>query len=206
MNKFLKEDNIRLDLPVKISYQVLEAVLQRQLLGEQIGMEDSRGTVKNYVEVLGVSLVKSKEPNFDISLHLRLKTLTTFFKNKEVDLVVHISLGFSEEDQVIDVEEYELEGHSENWFMDNSLEAFANTLIYQKIKNKMRLDLKPHIKEQLGVVNDKLGDKMETAPGIFLSGNVNTLKVAQIIPGDSLLLILLNISAYGFLDVKEIKL
>ena len=206
MNKFLKEDNIRLDLPVKIGYRVLEAVIQKQLLGEQIGMEDSRGTVKNYVEVLGVNLAKSKEPNFDISLNLRLKTLTTFFKNKEVNLVMHISLGFNEEDQVIDVEEYELEGHSENWLMDNSLEAFANTLIYQKIKNKMRLDLKPHIKEQLGVVNDKLGDKMEAAPGIFLSGNVNTLKIAQVIPGDSLLLILLNISAYGFLDVEEIKL
>ena len=119
---------------------------------------------------------------------------------------MHITLGFDEVDQVIDVKEYELEGQSKSWLMDNSLETLANTLIYKKIKNKMRLDLKPHIKEQLGKVNEKLGEEMEAAPGVFLSGNINILKVAEIIPGDTLLLILLEISAYGFVDIKEIKL
>ncbi len=90
--------------------------------------------------------------------------------------------------------------------MDNSLETLANTLIYKKIKNKMKLDLKPHINEQLGKANQKLGSEMEAAPGVFLSGNVNTLKVAEIFPGDTLLLILLEISAYGFINVKEVKL
>ncbi len=205
MNKLLDEDNIKLNLPVKISYQVLEDVLQKKLVGEQIGMEDSNGTIKNYAEVLGANLGKSKEPNFDLTLNLRLKTLTTLFKNKEVTLLVHIALGFDEADQVIDVKEYELEGQSKSWLMDNSLETLANTLIYKKIKNKMKLDLRPHIEDQLANINQKLGNEMETAPGVFLSGNVNTLKVAEIIPGDSLLLILLEISAYGFLNVKEIK-
>ncbi|SKB77529.1 protein of unknown function [Salegentibacter holothuriorum] len=206
MDKILEEDNIKLDLPVKINYGVLEDVLQKKLVGEQIGMEDSRGTVKNYVEVLGANLGKSQEFNFDLTLNLKLKTLTTLFKNKEVNLLVHLALGFNEVDQVIDIIEYELEGQSKNWLMDNSLETLANTLIYKKIKNKMKLDLKPHINEQLGKVNEKLSEEMETAPGVFLSGNVNILKVAQIIPGDTLLLILLEISAYGFIDIKEIKL
>ncbi|PRX43184.1 DUF4403 family protein [Salegentibacter salegens] len=206
MDKLLDEDNIKINLPVKITYRVLEDVLQKKLVGEQIGMEDSRGTVKNYAEVLGANLGKSQEPNFDLTLNLKLKTLTTLFKNKEVTLLVHIKLGFDEVEQVIDVEEYELEGQSKSWFMDNSLETLANTLIYKKIKNKMKLDLKPHINEQLGKANKKLGDEMEAAPGVFLSGNVNILKVAEIIPGDSLLLILLEISAYGFVNVKEVKL
>ncbi|APS37730.1 DUF4403 family protein [Salegentibacter sp. T436] len=206
MNKLFDDDNIKLNLPVKISYRVLEDVLQEKLVGEQIGMEDSKGTVKNYAEVLGANLGKSQEPNFDLTLTLRLKTLTTLFKNKEVTLLVHLRLGFDEVEQVVDVEEYELEGQSKSWFMDNSLETLANTLIYKKIKNKMKLDLKPHINEHLGKANRKLGDEMEAAPGVFLSGNVNTLKVAEIIPGDSLLLILLEISAYGFVNVKEIKL
>jgi len=206
MEKLLENDNIKLDLPVKISYHVLEDVLQAKLVGEQIGMEDSKGTVKNYVEVLGANLGKSQEQNFDLSLNLKLKTLTTFFKNKEVDLLVHIALSFDEVEQVLEVKEYELEGQSKSWFMDNSLETLANTLIYKKIKNKMRLDLKPHIEEQLGQVNKKLGEEMEAAPGVFLSGNVNILRVTEIIPGDTLLLILLEISAYGFIDIKEIKL
>ncbi|HKL35072.1 MAG TPA: DUF4403 family protein [Salegentibacter sp.] len=206
MEKLLENDNIKLDLPVKISYHVLEDVLQAKLVGEQIGMEDSKGTVKNYVEVLGANLGKSQEQNFDLSLNLKLKTLTTFFKNKEVNLLVHLALSFDEVEQVLEVKEYELEGQSKSWFMDNSLETLANTLIYKKIKNKMRLDLKPHIEEQLGQVNKKLGEEMETAPGVFLSGNVNILRVTEIIPGDTLLLILLEISAYGFIDIKEIKL
>lgn len=206
MEKLLENDNIKLDLPVKISYHVLEDVLQAKLVGEQIGMEDSKGTVKNYVEVLGANLGKSQEQNFDLSLNLKLKTLTTFFKNKEVDLLVHIALSFDEVEQVLEVKEYELEGQSKSWFMDNSLETLANTLIYKKIKNKMRLDLKPHIEEQLGQVNKKLGEEMEAAPGVFLSGNVNILRVTEIIPGDTLLLILLEIGAYGFIDIKEIKL
>jgi len=206
MNELFEEDNIKLNLPVKINYRVLEEVLQKKLVGEQIGMEDSKGTVKNYAEVLGASLGKSEATNFDLTLNLKLKTLTTIFKNKEVSLLVHIALGFNEEEQVIDVKEYELEGQSKNWLMDNSLETVANTLIYNKIKNKMKLDLKPHINEQLTKANQKLSDEMEAAPGVFLSGNVNVLKVSEIIPGDSLLLILLEISAYGFIDVKEIKL
>jgi len=206
MNELLDEDNIKLNLPVKISYRVLEDVLQKKLVGEQIGMEDSRGTVKNYAEVLGANLGKSQKPNFDLTLNLKLKTLTTLFKNKEVTLLVHIAIGFDEVSQVLDVKEYDLEGQSKSWLMDNSLETIANTLIYKKIKNKMKLDLKPHIEEQLSNINQKLGDEMETAPGVFLSGNVNILKVAEIIPGDSLLLIILEIGAYGFLDVKEIKL
>lgn len=206
MDKILDEDNIKLNLPVKISYRVLEDVLQKKLVGEQIGMEDSHGTVKNYVEVLGAKLVKSQEPNFDLSLNLKLKTLTALFKNKEVDLLVHIALGFDEVEQVIEVRAYELEGQSKNWLMDNSLETLANTLIYKKIKNKMKLDLTPHIEEQLGNANKKLAREMEAAPGVFVSGNVNILKVTKIIPGDTLLLILLEISAYGFIDIKEIKL
>lgn len=206
MNELFEEDNIKLNLPVKINYRVLEDVLQKKLVGEQIGIEDSNGTVKNYVEVLDANLGKSQQANFDLTLNLKLKTLTTLFKNKEVNLLVHITLGFDKVDQVIDVKEYELEGQSKSWLMDNSIETLANTLIYKKIKNKMRLDLKPHIKEQLGKVNKKLGEEMEAAPGVFLSGNVNILKVAEIIPGDTLLLILLEISAYGFVDIKEIKL
>ncbi|WP_037319103.1 DUF4403 family protein [Salegentibacter sp. Hel_I_6] len=205
MNELLDEDNIKLNLPVKISYRVLEGVLQKKIVGEQIGMEDSRGTVKNYAEVLGANLGKSQKPNFDLTLNLKLRTLTTLFKNKEVTLLIHIAIGFDEVNQVLDVKEYDLEGQSKSWLMDNSLETIANSLIYNKIKKKMKLDLKPHIEEQLSNVNQKLGDEMETAPGVFLSGNVNILKVAEIIPGDSLLLILLEISAYGFLDVKEIK-
>lgn len=206
MDKLLNEDNIKLNLPVKISYSVLENVLQEKLVGEQIGMEDSKGTVKNYAEVLGANLGKSQESNFDLTLNLKIKTLTSLFKNREVTLMVHIALGFDELEQVIDVKKYELEGQSKNWLMDNSLETLANTLIYNKIKNKMKLDLKPHINEQLSTANQKLENEILAAPGVFLSGNVNTLRVAEIIPGDTLLLILLEISAYGFIDVKEIKL
>lgn len=206
MNELLDEDNIKLNLPVKINYGVLEDVLQKKLVGEQIGMEDSKGTVKNYAEVLDAHLGKSQNPNFDLSLNLELQMLTTLFKDKEVTLLVHLAIGFDDENQVLDVKEYYLEGQSNSWLMDNSLETIANTLIYNKIKNKMKLDLKPHIEEQLSKVNQKLGNEMETAPGVFLSGNVNTLKVTEIIPGDTLLLILLEISVYGFLDVKEIKL
>ncbi|TDN93436.1 uncharacterized protein DUF4403 [Salegentibacter sp. 24] len=206
MNKLLDQDNIKLNLPVKLSYRVLENVLREKLVGEQIGMEDSKGMVKNYAEVLGADLGKSQEANFDITLNLKLKTLTSLFKNKEVSLLIHFSLGFNEVEQVIDIKEFELEGQSKNWLVDNSLETLANTLIYNKVKNKMKLDLKPHINEHLSKANQKLENEMETAPGVFLSGNVNTLKVTEIIPGDSLILILLEISAYGFIDVKEIKL
>ena len=54
MDKLLEKDNIILDLPVKIGYEVLGDVLQKKLVGEQIGMEDTKGTVKNYVEILAV--------------------------------------------------------------------------------------------------------------------------------------------------------
>lgn len=205
MDRLLDDNNIQLNLPVKISYQVLEDLLRDKLKNEEIGMKDTHGEVKNYAEILDVSLEKSRIENFDLSLNLKLKTLTTILKNKKVNLWVHISLGFDEAEQTIEVKKYELEGQSKSWLIDNSLEALANNLIYKKLKNKMKFDLKPQISSQLAKVNQKLEGELETAEGVFLSGNVNNLKVAEIISGDSLLLILLEIRAYGFINIKEIK-
>lgn len=206
MDKLLDDNNIRLNLPIKIAYRVLENVLRDKLRNEKIGKEDKHGDTKNYAKIIDVSLEKAKKTEFDLSLNLQLKTLTTILRNKYVNLWVHVSLGFNEAEQAVAVEQYELEGESKNWLIDNTLETLANTLIYKKLKNKMQFDLKPHISEQLANVNAKLEGELETAEGIFLSGNVNDLKVAEILPGDTLLLIVLEIRAYGFINVKEIKL
>lgn len=196
-------DEVSLRLPVKISYKVIEDFLKKKMIGEKISQEKN-GKSTDYAEIQDIEISSSSEEGYDLAINLKLQTLTTLFKNRKLDLLLHAKLDFDETGQLISVKKYNLDGKSRNWLLDNLLEGLSNTLLYNSIIRKMRVDLSPHIKEQLASVNSKLEDDMETAPGVHVSGYIKDFRIVDIIPGSNQFLIGIEITGHGLIDIRKI--
>ena len=193
-----------ISLPVNIDYAVVETYLRRKLIGETISSEAEEGTGSAYAEILDLSLEKSQDEAYDLALALKFKTLTTFFKNKEGTILLHLSLDFDKEEQLMRVNNFKLEGITKNWLLNRSLETMVNTFMHGKIKNKMKFDFRPEIEKHLRSMNEKLDNRLEVAEGIFLFGRLNTFKIREIIPQASRFLVLVNFEGNTLLDIKKI--
>ncbi|MGY5848759.1 DUF4403 family protein [Salegentibacter sp. HM20] len=196
-------DEVSLRLPVKISYKVIEDFLKKKMIGEKISQEKN-GKSTDYAEIQDIEISSSPEEGYDLAINLKLQILTTLFKNRKLNLLLHAKLDFDETGQLISVKKYNLDGKSRNWLLDNLLEGLSNTLLYNSIIRKMRVDLSPHIKEQLASVNSKLEDDMETAPGVHVSGYIKDFRIVDIIPGSNQFLIGIEITGHGLIDIRKI--
>lgn len=200
------QENLVLNLPVKIGYKVLEAYLRKELVGEVVRDDHSEQETTEYAQILALSLRKSGKENFDLALILRIKTLTSFFKNKILRLNFHASLQFEKEKQEIFVNDYSLEGENRSWLMNKFIQVLANTFMYSSLKKKMRFDFSPVIEEQLKAINDKLESQFKVFEGIYVSGKLKDFRVTDIVPGEDYLLVSVATSASGVVNVKELNL
>lgn len=191
-------------LPINIDYSVVETYLRKKMIGETISSQTKDGKGSAYAEILNLSLEKSLDEDYDLALELKFKTLTTFFRNKEGKMVLHVSLDFDEEDQFVSVNNFKLEGNTKNWLFNRSLETIVNTFMHGKIKNKMKFDFRPEIEKQLRSMNEKLDNRLEVVEGIFLSGRLNSFRIYEIIPQASRFLVLVNFEGNTLLDIKKI--
>lgn len=198
------QDKISIRLPVKIGFNVLDKALRDKMIGERIETEDKDGEVTSYAQILDAALIKSGKEGYDLALDIKFKTLTSLFKNKEGRIHLHLAIEFDTGEQEIMVKDYKLEGKSNNWLMDKSLQAVANTFIYDRIKNKMKLDFSPHIEKQLREINQKLEEKIKPSEEISLSGYLENFKIVDIIPGESLFLISIEIEGFAIAELTKI--
>ncbi len=173
------DDNIEIRLPIRIEAKAVETLIRKKAIGENIKSEKD-GETTNYAEILDVHLHKSEDPEYDLALNLKLRTLTTFFNNKEVDLIVYLSLGFDEQEQQMFIQDYKIDGETDNWLVDKFIQTIANNVMYSKVKSKMNFKIGPLIEKELLELNNKLKNKLEARDGIFILGAMNTIKVSNL--------------------------
>ena len=190
-------------LPINIDYTVVETFLRKKMIGETISSEDKDGKVTNYAEILDLSLEKSQDEAYHLALELKFKTLTTFFRNKEGKILLHVSLDFDKEEQLVSVSDFKLEGNTKNWLFNKSLETVVNSFMRGKIQNKLNFDFRPEIVKHLRSMNEKLENRLEVAEGIFLSGRMKTFKIDEILPKDTHFLVLVNFEGNTIVDIKK---
>ncbi|HSP12041.1 MAG TPA: DUF4403 family protein [Salegentibacter sp.] len=198
------QDKISIRIPVKIGFDVLDNALRDKMVGERIETENKDGEVSSYAQILDAALIKSDKEGYDLALDIKFLTLTSLFKNKEGRIHLHLAIEFDPGEQEIMVKDYKLEGKSNNWLLDKSLQAVANTFIYDKIKNKMKLDFSPHIEKQLREINKKLEEKIKPSEEISLSGYLENFRIVDIIPGESLFLISIEIEGFAIAELTKI--
>lgn len=198
--------NIVLNLPVKISYKVLETYLQKKLLGKILSKGKANGTTSDTARIQKINLERSSLEDFDLAVHLQLRMLTTFFKNKEIKMVVHLSLAFREPEQEILVPRYKLEGESNGWLVNTAVETLINNFLYSKLKEKMKFDIRPIVMKRLEGINKKLSKGLEVADGINITGKVNEFRVKEVIPGQRTLLVAVHVLGNNVLNIQKIDL
>ena len=197
------QDKIFVTLPIKVNYRVVNQILRQKLQGKIIKKEDKKGSVSEYAEVLDASVKKTATEGFDLLLTVKVRTLTSIFRNKEVELRVLLAVEFKEAEQKIIVEDFEVNGRTGNWLLNNFVESVVNTFMYGNLKKKMKFDLKPVLGKQLQSLNVKLLDGLQPVSGIFLNGQLNDLRVVQIIAGEDHLLVVVQTSGNALANIKE---
>ncbi|WP_324720079.1 DUF4403 family protein [Salinimicrobium sp. HB62] len=198
--------NVVLRLPVKVDYQVLQVYLQKKLLGKIISKGKANGETLDRARIQGISLERSTLDDFDLAVHVQLKLLTTFFKNKVIKLVAHLSLAFNEADQQVHIRRYKLDSENNGWITDKLVESIVNNFMYSKLKEKMKFDIRPVVIEKLDKLNHRLTGGMEVADGISITGKLKEFRVEEIIPGQRTLLVAVSILGNNVLNIKKIDI
>jgi hypothetical protein len=198
--------NVILHLPVKIEYRVLETYLQKKLLGKILSKGKANGETSDHARIQKINLVRSPLEDFDLAVQLQLKLLTTFFKNREIKVVVHLSLNFNEPQQEIRIPRYRLDGENNGWFTNKLVETLVNNFMYSKLKEKMKFDISPIINQKLEKLNAELGGGKEMAEGINLTGKISEFRVQEVIPGQRTLLVSVKILGNNVLNIRKIEI
>lgn len=197
-------EEAELRIPIRIRYEVLETFLREKFIGEEIKTEKDGKSVR-YARILNLSLGKSSKENYDLVVDVAFQTLTTLFRNKKGRISVDVALYFNRQEQKIAVDSFELQGKSGSWLMNTSLEALANTFIKERLKKNLHYEVGPHLNDLAKSANDKLVKQIEAYRGLFLSGDLEELKLGEVIPGQEHLLISLCVRGHVLVDIKEIS-
>ncbi|HET8754155.1 MAG TPA: hypothetical protein VFM59_07315, partial [Salinimicrobium sp.] len=180
-NENTAEENVFMKLPVEVEYQVLNEILKQKFQGKVLskGMDD--GTSSDQAKIEEIFLQPHTIDGFELSLRLKLRLLTSFFQNKTVEMLIHISPQFHFESQEISVQKYEIDGLNNGWIINNLLESLINSFLYNKLKNKMKFRLQPLLQSKISDLNTKLLSGLEVKNGIFLYGEIQDLTVSKIL-------------------------
>lgn len=198
--------NVVLRLPVKVDYEVLQTYLQKKLLGKVISKGKANGETSDRARIQGITLKRSPLEDFDLAVHVQLRLLTSFFRDKIIKVVVHLSIGFSEPEQQVLIRRYKLDSENNGWLTDRLVETLVNNFMYSKLKEKMKFDIRPVVREKLEKLNLKLTAGLEVADGISITGKLKEFRVQEVIPGQRTLLVGVSILGNNVLNIKSIDI
>jgi hypothetical protein len=68
----------------------------------------------------------------------------------------------------------------------------------------MKLDFSPHIEKQLREINEKLEKKIKPSEEISLSGYLENFRIVDIIPGESIFLISIEVEGFAIAELTKI--
>ena len=199
------ESQILVQLPVKLEYSVLNEILGSKVKGEQISSTDKDGTETKYAEILAISIARSSDPGFDLDVQLKVKALATIFKGRILDIDLKATIQYDSVRQEIGVGSFKLHTDSGNWILNKLIGSIVNSFMYSNLKEKMKFSFKDILEEKQGMLNRKLQDKLEVYDGIFINGAVRDIRVDQVLPGQSFLLISVHLSGSALAEIRRLN-
>ncbi|MDN3595389.1 DUF4403 family protein [Zunongwangia endophytica] len=190
-----------LNIPVKIPYAVLEKAIEEKL--QQEDDEDEKG-ISDYAEVRFVWLEKNPEVDYDITLGLRLQAKTFLFKNKEIELKIHLKFAFDSVTNQFSLADYEAVGENESKFMNKIVQVILNKFIQKKILQKSKQNLSEKLKQELNKINIKLKENNQPAEGLLVDAHLDQLNISHFEFAPQDLYVFLNIQGEAEMEVNKL--
>ncbi len=181
----LPQNNIDLNIPLKIEFQTIEKKAKENLIGQYIKVKNKKGKEKKYAKILDVTINNSSIDKYDLKLGLKVKILRPLFKRKKGFIYLHSKMVFDKSNETLYVDKFKIDAQTNSWLANNSIEALANFIVYNRLKRKMSFDLDKKLDEQKIKLNKVLESKIEISKGLNLSGVINDLDINEIKPLDS---------------------
>lgn len=176
------ENQIRIYVPIAVSYTALEEVIKKKMVGEYIPpVKAERSNEPPYAQILDIKLTGSSTGTNEVILGIKLKILRTVLKRDQVGLIVHATLGYENATQLLYVRKFNVDAKTPSGFYNTSLEVLANRVAYNKILQKTRFNLGDIISKQKEKINAMLEEGKELK-GVKLTGAVEVVRILDIHP------------------------
>ncbi|GAB3532790.1 hypothetical protein GCM10027443_17110 [Pontibacter brevis] len=175
------ENAIKIHLPVSVSYQALEGVMKKKMVGDFIPRQVEGETTPPYAQILDIGISGSSTGDYDVILRIKLKILRTVLKRDQVDLYVLATLGYDNAAQQLYARKFTMDAKTSSSFYNSALEVLVNKVAYNQVLKKARVNLGAIIAGELLKANGKLENGLELK-GLHIRGAVPEVRVQDITP------------------------
>lgn len=198
--------DISITLPLRIYLKAIENLMKKKFIGTNISKTHANGKVSNYFKIIDISLAKSEAIPYNLTLKMKLQTLTRLFNDKDLEVSVHVNLQLDISTQKLYIEAYHINSHGNNWLANKILNSVLNTFIYKKMINSLSVDLNPLLKEKIDTLNLKLGSKLKATKGISIIGTVDKVFINQFKIKENKIWVFVTTSGWCVIDVEHLEL
>ncbi|MCL6219717.1 DUF4403 family protein [Zunongwangia pacifica] len=189
-----------LNIPVKLPYAVLEKVIEEKLQED----DDEENGIAEYAEVKFAWLEKNPEVDYDITLGLRLKAKTFLFKNKELELKIHLKFHFDPVTNQFSLEDYEAVGENQNKIMNKIVQVILNKFLQKKVLQKSRQNLSEKLQQELTKINAKLKENNQPTEGLLVDAQLDQLNISHFEFAPQEVYIYLSLTGEAAMEVTKI--
>jgi hypothetical protein len=196
--------DILLSIPIKVSFISLKNYLNKEFKGKIISRDNSNGKRINYFKILEIDIAKSTIKKYNLELIVKLETLTTLYKSRELEISIQTFVNMDMESQKIYIETYKIDSTGKSWFANQMLKSVINTFMYRKFIKKLNIELLPIITENLMLLNAKLASKIEIKSGISVLGALNDLTVTHFEIKQKNIWIIVTLNGWGIIEVENL--
>lgn len=190
---------LQFELPVNVSYTVLRQLMDKRLIGMELGSKS-----RKYAQIVGSQLEASPLPDYDVVLGLRIALHRKVVGFKELPIYLHGTLQYDASAELLSIGTFKMDSKSRNFLVDRALETLANTLYYQKIIGAAAVNIKESIRPQLALLNQRLSTGMSVVEGTRLSGRLEHLSVASVAALDNYIAVHVKVSGKFEVTLDEL--
>ncbi|MDT7827765.1 DUF4403 family protein [Pricia sp. S334] len=167
--------NQNLTLPIKIPYEILQQLTDKNLIGIEIGTDE-----RKHGRILGTSLGASLLPDYDVVLGLKMQVLRKYLGTKEVAVFIQVALAYDADSGELSADTFKIASKSKSFLLDKTLQILANRIYYRKVLNRATYNLNELIDPHLHRLNKKLRAGIPVVQGIHLQGRMDKITIPQI--------------------------
>ncbi|MCC9165798.1 DUF4403 family protein [Pontibacter harenae] len=197
------ENQIKVHLPIGVTYPALEEVLKKKMVGEYIPKLEEGVKASPYAQILDVGVVGSSSGTYNIILRVKIRVLRTVLKRDQVELYVQAKLTYDNTAQQLFVQRFNMEAKTTSGFYNTALEVLVNKVAYNQIIQKSRLNIKEILATELKKANTMLEKGLELK-GLKLTGAVEGVLVQDVLPQPEKVTLILEAQANLEVNISEL--